>query len=115
MPADPSLDDHQPCPPGTVDEADGPAERWFPEGATCAAGNSVSFATGSCEEHEALQEKRGTWTMWHWSDRGDRNPWSQVLDPQAARVWLERNERFECLVQIEAAVELSPLSVSARR
>jgi hypothetical protein len=69
--------------------------RWFPEGMTCAAGNLVSFATGSCEQHEALQERGGAWTLWHWEDGGER--WTRVVDRQTARAWLLRNEHFDAL------------------
>ena len=62
---------------------------------TCAAGNSVSFATGSSEHHEALQEDGGTWTLWHWEDGGEE--WHQVVDPESARAWLLRNEHFDAL------------------
>ncbi len=66
---------------------------------TCAAGNSVSFATGSSEEHEALHENGGAWTLWHW--RGGGTPWSRVVDLEVARAWLLRNEQFDALALIE--------------
>lgn len=83
----------------------GAAARWFPEGTTCAAGNSVSFATGTSEEHEALQESEGMWVLWHWRDGEDAS--SRPVDPVTAREWLVRNEHFDFLSQLEVGESMS--------
>ncbi|MGC8473769.1 MAG: hypothetical protein ACP5PW_05090, partial [Candidatus Dormibacteria bacterium] len=52
---------------GRMEEAEVVA--WFPEATTCAAGNEVSFATGTSEEHEALGlTAAGSWVVRRWRD-----------------------------------------------
>ena len=75
-----------------------PTGEWFDEATTCAAGNRVSFATGTSEEHEAmLRAKDGRWLLWHWSEAGGSAPTCTELQPAPAREWLLRNDHFEAV------------------
>ncbi len=70
---------------------------WFPEATTCAAGNEVSFATGTSEEHEALGlTAAGHWLVRRWRDRGAGEA-VRPLAPEEAREWLLRCEHFEAV------------------
>ena len=81
---------------GQVGEADVVAE-WFPEAATCAAGNQVSFATGTSEEHEALGlTAAGSWVVRRWRDDVAGETLRSVT-PGEAREWLVRCELFEAV------------------
>jgi len=84
-----------------ADSMDAPDPNWFAEATTCAAGNAVSFATGTSDEHEALQHVAGTWLLWHWTDLTGAVSTARPVDQATARVWLLRNEHFEALGEIE--------------
>ncbi len=84
-----------------ADRTDAPDPNWFAEATTCAAGNAVSFATGSSDEHEALQHVAGTWLLWHWSDLVGAASSASPVDEATARVWLLRNDHFEALAEID--------------
>jgi uncharacterized protein YeaO (DUF488 family) len=70
---------------------------WFPEATTCAAGNEVSFATGSSEEHEALGlTAAGNWILRRWG-YGRAGEKVRPVTPAEAREWLLRCEHFDAL------------------
>jgi len=69
--------------------------RWYSEATTCWAGNRVSFATGTSDEHEALQLRAEGWALWHWDDVGDRQRTCRQVDEGVARTWLLQNEHDE--------------------
>ena len=70
---------------------------WFPEATTCAAGNEVSFATGTSEEHEALGlTAAGNWVVRRWRDR-EAGEKVRPLTSEEAREWLLRCEHFEAV------------------
>ncbi len=73
---------------------------WFAEATTCAAGNQVSFATGTSEEHEALQRVAEGWLLWRWSDGAGQGAARRPVDQVAARLWLLRNEHFEAVEEM---------------
>ncbi|MHB1527458.1 MAG: DUF488 domain-containing protein [Candidatus Dormibacteria bacterium] len=83
---------------GTGRESGAPdptAPGWFAEATTCAAGNQVSFATGTSEEHEALQRLAEGWVLWRWSDVAGHDAARRAVDRATARIWLLRNEHFD--------------------
>ena len=87
---------------------------WFPEAATCAAGNQVSFATGTSEEHEALGLTAiGSWVVRRWRD-GVAGETSRPVTPGEAREWLLRCELFEVVEEHfpSGAPRLHPLRLS---
>ena len=72
---------------------------WFPEATTCAAGNEVSFATGTSEEHEALGlTGAGSWVLRRWRD-GVAGETLSPLTAARAREWLLRCEHFEAVAE----------------
>lgn len=78
-------------------EPEAPVVAWYPEATTCAAGNQVSFATGTSEEHESLgRTSSGGWVVRRWHDRVAGERWRSVTAAQA-RAWLVRCELFEVL------------------
>ncbi len=74
-------------------------EEEFEEATTCAAGNSVSFATGTSEEHESLvRTLAGGWRLRRWADGGGR-VLERAVDAGRARAWLEQNQHDEALAR----------------
>ena len=72
---------------------------WFPEATTCAAGNEVSFATGTSEEHEALGlTAAGSWVLRRWRD-GVAGETLGPITAAKAREWLLRCEHFEAVAE----------------
>ena len=72
---------------------------WFPEATTCAAGNEVSFATGTSEEHEAMGlTAAGSWVLRRWRD-GVAGETLSPLTAAKAREWLLRCEHFEAVAE----------------
>ncbi len=84
-----------------ADRTGAPDPNWFAEATTCAAGNAVSFATGTSDEHEALQHVAGTWLLWHWSDLDGAASSACPVNQATARVWLLRNDHFGALAEID--------------
>jgi uncharacterized protein YeaO (DUF488 family) len=72
---------------------------WFPEATTCAAGNEVSFATGTSEEHEALGlTATGSWVVRRWRD-GAAGMTLRPVASEEARAWLLRCQLFEAAAE----------------
>jgi len=78
---------------------------------TCAAGNLVSFATGTSDEHEALQTVAGEWVLWSWGDPAGTS--ARPVDAATARRWLLRNEHFEAADRLEQEAAAKSVPVPA--
>ncbi len=71
---------------------------WFEEATTCAAGNLVSFATGTSTQHEALgRAPSGGWWLRSWTDGEPETEMWRTVSTQEARDWLLRNEQYEVI------------------
>lgn len=78
-------------------EMESAGEQEFAEATTCGAGNSVSFATGSAEVHEALRlTAQGVWRLRRWSDLSGPAGEDEVSLARA-REWLLQNQHDEAL------------------